>query len=584
VFLPQKRLASEISCDPTFCLPFDSLNINESSPPTTWPLPSPEQKSSPTSTVSLPQKRPASDLTNHASNTNKKSTNNPSVSSRMPKTINTQTQRTEILPDVNSTASSSPNRCSCQDFISCDEAGKQIEQIEANLVMTFQKLNNCFTIGNNMKIKDADLIDLSNRVSADLAQCDILYTNHFLSWKYLHKTNRLSKELCGLAQFLQSQDSLPILSVNFFPSFATKSQKIYFPVVLTIYHSPNMRFSVHNLKLLTRNGDSMEDILQKSPHYDIKIVPVNECSTRILIKDLILKFSTKLMVAELLFCMDVSCNKTNAVYRLEAKKAVSSIIIANKIQWKKAFIELLQHTLQTRNMKRDIQCTPVYDCINLLELVLHEVFGIPYVHPKGWKRMKRGDNVLGMADIIGMEGENHRPFSWIERKFLWDLFTYGNPTDQLEMLSRFEMVHPVDKNLRVYMKGGVWMLDRSHASLVLDGLEPGTFCLRFSRNSENAICIAYVNRFHVVRHRILSKEQSKDLRVGWKEYVKKLNLRCALCVNKDGKPEGIHINDFIPFPLQPVKVHRDRGNYSTDEDEDETLGDKKEQFCSFSSF
>jgi len=194
--------------------------------------------------------------------------------------------------------------------------------------------------------------------------------------------------------------------------------------------------------------------------------------------------------------------------------------------------------------------------------------------------------VLGMADIIGMECENHRPFSAIERKFLCDLFKSGNQ-NVIEMLSRFEMVYPVDKNLRVYMKGGVWMLEKSHASSVLHGREPGTFFLRFSKTSTKAICIAYVNRFHAVKHRILSEEQSKDLMADWKESVKKWNLRCALCVNKDGKPEDICINDFIPFPLQPVKVTRNRGSYSSDEDEGETpeqLEDKTEQFCSFSSF
>jgi len=293
------------------------------------------------------------------------------------------------------------------------------------------------------------------------------------------------------------------------------------------------------------------------------------------------------VVAEFFFHMDVKFNEIDNVFRMDAKKAVSSIIIANKIQWKKAFIELLKHTLQTRNMKRDIQSTLVYDCINLLELVLHEVFGIADVHPKGGKRMKKkhkGGNVSGTADIIGMEGENHRHFSWIERKFLWDLFSSGNQNDLLEMLSRFEMVYPVDKNLKVYMKGGVWMLERSHASSVLKGYAPGTFLLRFSRTSTKAICIAFVHRSGDVKHRILSEEQSKDLMADWKESVKKWNLKCALCVNNEGDTECIRVEEFIPLPHQPVVVRQNRGCYSSDEDEGESpeqlLGNLTEQFCS----
>jgi len=319
----------------------------------------------------------------------------------------------------------------------------------------------------------------------------------------------------------------------------------------------------------------MEDILLKSPIVKSQVdlvVPVNQCCTRILIKELILRSSTKLEVAEFFFQMDVKFNEIN-VCRLKAKKAVSSIIIANKIQWKKAFMKLLKHTLQMRNMKEDIDYTLVYDCINLLELVLHEVFGIADVHPKGGKRMKKkhkSGKVSETADIIGMEGEKHRPFSWIEREFLWDLFKSGNLLDLLEMLSRFEMVYPVDKNLKVYMKGGVWMLERSHAEKLLKGCDPGTFLLRFSRTSTKSICIAFVNRFRVVKHRILSEEQSKDLMLDWKESVKKWNLQCALCVNKDGVIEGIRIEEFIPLPLQPVMVHKNRGCYSSDEDEGES--------------
>jgi len=457
--------------------------------------------------------------------------------------------------------------CLCQNFFSCDVARNEIKQINANLGMHFQQLNDYFTFGNNMKIEDTTRIELSRRVSDDVARCDILTRSHFLSWMDLWKINRISKELCGLAQFLQDPISLPSISVSWFPYLATRNQMIYFPVVLTIYHSPKISISsVHNIKLFTRKGDSTEDILLKSPiEKDVKsqVVPVNQCCTRILIKELIPRSSTKLLVAELFFQMDVKFNEIN-VCRLEAKKAVSSIIISNKIQLKKAFIELLKHTLQMRNMKQDIDSTLVYDCINLLELVLHEVFGIADVHPKGGGRRMRKKHKSGNvseteADIIGMEGEKHRPFSWIERKFLWDLFKSGNQLDLLEMLSRFEMVYPVDKNMKVYMQGGVWMLERSHAQILLDECDPGTFLLRFSRTSTKAICIAFVNRFPVVKHRVLSEEQSKDLMLDWEESVEKWNLQCALCVNKDGVIERIRIEEFIPLPHQPSMVHKNCG-------------------------